>query len=137
MKIQAKKALRAANERVAEAAQGLRDASGLAFEVRLDHEPALNYDLDAIRSDLPTVFEELARIPVNVLKVLQTIMEDEDYKEAYGEMKAIEFVPTPTGTDADFDYEQSASVHGETLRITFAPLEHNHGGYERSLQALF
>lgn len=137
MKIQDKKALRTATDQIAQAANTLRDATGVAVEARLLHESALRYDFDALGKPQREVLGRLGVVPSAILEALSTILQDADYKEAFEDVRTLEFVPTADGGDTGFDYGSSAALEGDMVRITYAPLSSMHGGYERAIKELF
>ncbi|MEM7248723.1 MAG: hypothetical protein AAF533_25560 [Acidobacteriota bacterium] len=117
--------MRAASEKVAEVVAGVREASGLELEAEIV--------FDGIMED-SAALEKAAWVPEGILNFVQELVTDEDYKEAFGDVSMLRFVPAP---EDGFDYDSSASLSGGTIEVQFLPLQSMNGGYERSIKGLF
>ncbi len=125
MGIAEKKAMRATLERLTEETQAWLDKSGLKIESQID--------FSSIETEEATITKSI-NVPSSIIGYLTTLTEDQDYKEAFSEVKGIKFVPVQ---DEAFDYEASASLNEGLITVNFLPLQSFHGGYERSIKGLF
>lgn len=137
MKIAEKKAFRASNETLASSVQSLNDARGLTLNATIDPAPIETYDFDALGHSKTDVLGALGKVPASILDAMSTIAEDADYHEAFQEIAEVVFVPNADAQGYDFDYDQSATLEGDKLKVSYAPLAYMHGGYERSIKNCF
>ncbi len=137
MKIADKRALRTSTEALAESCKRLQDQHGLSLTATIEVGAIESYAFEELGQDRADALAALGKVPCAILDAMGTIAQDADYREAFAELTTVCFLPAPQATGSGFEYDQSASLDGDTLRVTYAPLTWMHGGYERSIKGAF
>ncbi|MCA9490249.1 MAG: hypothetical protein KC621_10000 [Myxococcales bacterium] len=137
MKIAEKKALRMSTEELAQKATALHARVGKPIEVAFDEAAIEGVDPAGTRYSLEEVLGKLGYVAGSIVDAMVEMADDDDYREAFGELSAIRFTPARDLAGDDFDYESSVQVDGSVMQISYAPMAYMHGGYERALRNAF